>query len=127
MSRCSPSDSLGQSSRAFSLVGALSIVRFRTVVRDTQDTAYVIFAVAVGMAEGVALADDYVERQLAFADSLNPAMKASMANDLAAGHRMELPWLSGAVVRLGRQHRVPTPVHDTIYAALKPYAGGTPR
>src|SRR6187551_2704574 len=38
--------------RAFSLVGALSIVRFRTVVRDTQDTAYVIFAVAVGMSAG---------------------------------------------------------------------------
>jgi hypothetical protein len=38
--------------RAFSLVGALSIVRFRTVVRDTQDTAYVIFAVAVGMSVG---------------------------------------------------------------------------
>lgn len=38
--------------RAFSLVGALSIVRFRTVVRDTQDTAFVIFAVVVGMATG---------------------------------------------------------------------------
>ena len=38
--------------RAFGLVGALSIVRFRTVVRDTQDTAYVIFAVIVGMAVG---------------------------------------------------------------------------
>lgn len=38
--------------RAFSLVGALSIVRFRTIVRDTQDTAYVIFAVVVGMAIG---------------------------------------------------------------------------
>lgn len=38
--------------RAFSLVGALSIVRFRTVVRDTQDTAFVIFSVAVGMAVG---------------------------------------------------------------------------
>jgi hypothetical protein len=37
---------------AFSLVGALSIVRFRTVVRDTKDTAYVIFAVVVGMAVG---------------------------------------------------------------------------
>ncbi|MEJ7637518.1 MAG: VTC domain-containing protein [Singulisphaera sp.] len=35
--------------RAFSLVGALSVVRFRTVVKDTQDTAFVIFAV-VGMA-----------------------------------------------------------------------------
>ena len=38
--------------RAFSLVGALSIVRFRTVVKDTQDTAYVIFAVVVGMSAG---------------------------------------------------------------------------
>ena len=38
--------------RAFSLVGALSIVRFRTVVRDTQDTAFVIFAVVVGMSIG---------------------------------------------------------------------------
>jgi len=38
--------------RAFSLVGALSIVRFRTVVRDTKDTAFVIFAVVIGMAIG---------------------------------------------------------------------------
>ena len=38
--------------RAFSLVGALSIVRFRTVVRDTRDTAFVIFSVAVGMSAG---------------------------------------------------------------------------
>lgn len=37
---------------AFSLVGALSIVRFRTVVRDTEDTAFVIFAVVVGMSVG---------------------------------------------------------------------------
>ena len=38
--------------RAFSLVGALSVVRFRTVVKDTQDTAFVILAVVVGMASG---------------------------------------------------------------------------
>lgn len=38
--------------KAFSLVGALSIVRFRTVVDDTRDTAFVIFAVIVGMAAG---------------------------------------------------------------------------
>jgi uncharacterized membrane protein YhiD involved in acid resistance len=38
--------------RAFSLVGALSIVRFRTVVRDTKDTAFVIFAVVIGMCAG---------------------------------------------------------------------------
>jgi hypothetical protein len=38
--------------RAFGLVGALSIVRFRTVVEDTRDTAFVIFAVITGMAVG---------------------------------------------------------------------------
>ncbi len=38
--------------RAFSMVGALSVVRFRTVVKDTQDTAFVIFAVVIGMAAG---------------------------------------------------------------------------
>jgi uncharacterized membrane protein YhiD involved in acid resistance len=38
--------------RAFGLVGALSIVRFRTVVEDTRDTAFVIFAVVVGMGVG---------------------------------------------------------------------------
>jgi len=37
---------------AFGLVGALSIVRFRTVVEDTHDITFVIFAVLVGMAVG---------------------------------------------------------------------------
>lgn len=41
--------------RAFSLVGTLSIVRFRTVVEDTRDTAFVIFSVIVGMAAGAGL------------------------------------------------------------------------
>lgn len=46
--------------RAFSLVGALSIVRFRTVVDDTRDTAFVIFAVVTGMAVGAGIVEVYV-------------------------------------------------------------------
>lgn len=42
----------GSVARAFGLVGALSIVRFRTTVEDTRDTAFVIFSVSVGMAMG---------------------------------------------------------------------------
>jgi len=42
----------GNVAAAFTLVGTLAIVRFRTAVRDTRDTVYVIFAVAVGMAMG---------------------------------------------------------------------------
>ena len=45
----------GNIARAFGLVGALSIVRFRTIVDDTRDTAFVIFAVVTGMAVGANL------------------------------------------------------------------------
>ena len=38
--------------RAFALVGAMSIIRFRTVVKDTKDTAFVFFALASGLATG---------------------------------------------------------------------------
>lgn len=40
--------------RAFALVGALSIIRFRTVVKDTKDTAFIFLALAAGMAAGTA-------------------------------------------------------------------------
>jgi uncharacterized membrane protein YhiD involved in acid resistance len=39
--------------RAFGLVGALSIIRFRTAVKDTIDIVYLFFALAIGMAAGV--------------------------------------------------------------------------
>ncbi len=38
--------------RAFSLVGALSVVRFRNAVKDTRDVGYVFYAMAIGMAIG---------------------------------------------------------------------------
>jgi len=39
--------------RAFGLVGAMSIIRFRTAVKDTQDIIFIFFALAIGMASGV--------------------------------------------------------------------------
>jgi len=80
----------------------------------------------VGRARGIALPADAVEKSLAFMDHAPPAMKASMALDLERGNRLELPWLSGKVVELGRQLGVPTPTHSMMYAVLKPYVMGTP-
>jgi 2-dehydropantoate 2-reductase len=54
-----------------------------------------------------------------------PDMMASMAHDLIRGGRIELPWLSGKVVELGRELGVLTPVHGTLYAILKPFTNGT--
>jgi 2-dehydropantoate 2-reductase len=63
---------------------------------------------------------------MAFSRSLPASVKASMLEDLEHGKRLELNDLSGAVVRLGRELGVPTPVHAVIQAALQPYATGTP-
>jgi len=81
-----------------------------------EDAAAEVAAIAA--AEGVALPADVVARTVATLDRLPPEMKASMCHDLERGGRLELPWLSGALVRLGRQHGIPTPVHRAINAAL---------
>jgi 2-dehydropantoate 2-reductase len=52
-------------------------------------------------------------------------MKSSMLEDLERGKRLELPWLSGAVVRIGRQVGVPTPIHQFIATVLKPHVNGS--
>jgi 2-dehydropantoate 2-reductase len=54
-------------------------------------------------------------------------MKPSMAVDLERGNRLELPWLGGKVVALGKELGIPTPVFSVMYAALKLYANGAPR
>jgi 2-dehydropantoate 2-reductase len=79
----------------------------------------------VGQAKGVKIEDSYLDQRMDFADKSVPAnMKASMANDLDRGNRLELDWLAGTVSRLGKELSVPTPVNDTIYAALKSYRMG---
>jgi 2-dehydropantoate 2-reductase len=80
----------------------------------------------VGRARGVALPADALGKTLDFLGHAPPAMKASMALDLERGNRMELPWLSGKVVELGRELGIPTPTHDVLYALLKPHIMGTP-
>jgi 2-dehydropantoate 2-reductase len=78
----------------------------------------------VGRARGVELPADAVERIREVSSTLPPAMKPSMA--LERGNRLELPWLGGKVVELGRQLGFPTPTHSMMYAMLKPYIMGTP-
>jgi 2-dehydropantoate 2-reductase len=74
---------------------------------------------------GVKLPDDFVEKQMAFAETLPAEMRASMLHDLEAGNRLEAPWLCGAVVRMAREHGLDAPVNRAIYAALKPYVDGS--
>ena len=55
---------------------------------------------------------------------LPPQAKSSMLEDLERGKRLELPWLSGGVVRLGAEAGVPTPIHGFIATVLRPQMNG---
>jgi 2-dehydropantoate 2-reductase len=80
--------------------------------------------VAVGRAGGVALPPDFAQDRLAFADTTPPGFKASLLHDLERGNRIELDWLAGKVVELGRSRNVPTPANRAVYAALKLHRQG---
>ena len=80
---------------------------------------------AVGRAKGVALDDDIAESCVKWVRD-NPPIKPSMLVDLERGRPLELDWLTGTIHRLGLETAVPTPTHDTIYAALHPFVNGTP-
>jgi 2-dehydropantoate 2-reductase len=70
--------------------------------------------VDVGRARDVPLPADYADQRLAFADEVSPDMTSSMYHDLERGNRLEVPWLSGAVVELGRSVAVPTPLNRAV-------------
>ena len=75
--------------------------------------------VAVGRANGVALTPEFLEDQIKFAHTAPYDFKASMLHDLEAGRRLELDWLAGKVVSLGRELGVPTPANEAVYKMLK--------
>ena len=80
--------------------------------------------VAVGRAHGVDLPADYADVRLALADDVSPAMTSSMHHDLQRGNRLEVRWLAGAVVELGRAVGVPTPLNRAIADILVLHADG---
>ena len=81
-------------------------------------------AVAVARARAVRLPEDTVDDVLAFTRGLPAGMKASLLHDLEAGRPLELDWLTGAVVRLGRESGVATPASAAVTAELQPHAEG---
>jgi 2-dehydropantoate 2-reductase len=75
---------------------------------------------AVARARGMAVTEEAVDGALALTDGLPPDGTSSMQRDIMAGRRSELDAWNGAVVRLGREAGVPTPIHEALFAALLP-------
>jgi len=99
------------------------------VVQKDEDcwslyTAVFNEVVAVGRAAGISIPAEKAEARLARARTGPPMVMPSMAVDLVAGNRLELPWLGGRVRELGKKYAIPTPANDFIWAALKPFLAG---
>ena len=75
--------------------------------------------VTIGRAKKVPIADDFIEKQRAFSKTLPPGLKASLLHDLERGNRLELDWLAGRVVALGKEVGIPTPANQAAYTVLK--------
>lgn len=100
------------------------------VIRDDPEMAAMMKAaiqesLQVARAHGVALGDPVMKEIVSMVAGMPAQAKSSMLEDLERGRRLELPWLSGAMVRLGREVSVPTPVHQFIATVLRPFVNGT--
>jgi 2-dehydropantoate 2-reductase len=101
------------------------------VLRDHPETYEMMLAaieevIAVGRAKGVKFPADIMESTIKLMQGFPPQSKSSQLEDLERGRRLELPWLSGAVVRIGKEVGVPTPIHKFINAILTPFVNGAP-
>jgi len=79
---------------------------------------------AVARAKGIAVPDSIIADVEKAYSTMAPEAKSSMLQDLERGRRLELPWLSGAIVRLGQEVGVDTPTHRFIATVLKPHVNG---
>jgi|ETN07SMinimDraft_1059922.scaffolds.fasta_scaffold53100_2 2-dehydropantoate 2-reductase len=80
---------------------------------------------SVAEAKGIRLPEDAVENRMALVPTQPPEAKPSTLVDLEHGRRLELEGQAGAVVRMGREIGIDTPINRVIYAALKPFINGS--
>ncbi len=86
----------------------------------------VVENLAVAEGAGQVFAADRAESTVAFFRKLAYQTKSSMLLDLEAGRPLEMPWLQGRMVELGRGFGVDTPANAAVVAALAPHAAGRP-
>ena len=100
-------------------------------IREDADGRAVLEAcaretMALAAARGVTLDDALAADPMVLLDRTPWEMTSSTLYDLEHGKPLEIDWLNGAVARLSREAGLAAPVNRCIYAALKPWAAGTP-
>ena len=107
-------------------VGAASNSVFGEMRAIPETRAIIQGAIAeildVGRAWGAPIMDDSLEWAMTSLDNFPAAGMSSLGKDFLEGRPVELEGLTGTAIRMARQVGVPTPINDTLYAILKPWA-----
>lgn len=75
--------------------------------------------IKIGQAEGIALSEKDLAYWLDILATLNPEGKPSMAQDVDAKRKSELPLFAGTIRKLGVKHQIATPTNDKLYAIIQ--------
>jgi 2-dehydropantoate 2-reductase len=109
---------------AFGGISSLCRVTLGEIIEAPQTRELFVQAMEevkqLALQQVIALAADIVQSTMSFVEGVEPSATSSMQRDVAAGRPFELEAFSGTIVRLGQEHGVRTPVHDTVYALLLP-------
>jgi 2-dehydropantoate 2-reductase len=115
-----------------SLSGATALLRARmgSILGHPETRAFqrqlIDEAIAVARVLGVHVREGLADEVMGRLAAMLPSFRASMAEDLERGNRLELRWLSGRVHGLGIELGVPTPAHTAVYRGLVLHEGGPP-
>lgn len=101
----------------------IGVVRSDPDLRALMETA-LHESIAVARGKQIPLLASTFADAMAGFTGLPPQARSSMLEDLERGRRLELPWLSGAVVRIGDEVGVEAPTHRLIVSLLKPHMHG---
>jgi 2-dehydropantoate 2-reductase len=115
-----------------SVLSGMTAVTRSTVgaLRDDPDLlamwqAALVETIAVARAKGIPVPRTLFDELVTLLHEVPAQAASSMLQDLERRRPLELPWLSGAVVRMGRALDVDTPIHRFITTVLKPRVNGS--
>jgi 2-dehydropantoate 2-reductase len=94
----------------------LAVPESRTLLADAMREVE-----AIAKAKGADIGHDMVATTFEILKNFDNSTRSSLYHDLTNNKPLEIEALSGRVVRYGDELGIPTPIHQTIYAALLPY------
>lgn len=75
--------------------------------------------IAIAQAKGIDLTEEALPVQQKLLMNVSPTARTSTLQDIENGRKTEVEMFSGAIIRMGRELGVPTPINEIFYHSIK--------